>query len=540
MSEKIKESIAEHIEITAIDVDTYLRNVKYGDDDTYIPSDFALEFVTFIKLVNGGEGEENTTPVMHLRMLDNLDNGSRNVANMIFRGGAKTTIMGEYLFLYLGVYGRLPTFGKVDIALYLSDSIDNGVKSMRKNLEFRRENSEFLMKYIPHAKFTDIRWEFTNIEGNKFLVKAYGAKTGIRGAKEMAKRPQLAVMDDLVSDDDARSPTVIQAIKDTVHKAVEYALHPKRSKRIWLGTPFNANDPLYEAVESGVWDVSVYPVCEKFPCSRAEFVGAWEDRFDYDYVNEKYQNALAQGKVDGFYQELMLQIMSDDDRLVHDDDIQWYMLPHLLERRDNFNFYITTDFATSEKDSADFSFISVWAVNHKGYYFWVDGVCARQTMDKNIDDLFRLCSTYNPLSVGVEVSGQQGGFIPWIQREMFSRNIFFTLASSGNEKKPGIRPVGTKLERFNIVVPDFKMKRFYFPTEKKSSAPVKELLLELSQASVGGFRSKHDDGLDTISMLPSMQLWLPSEDSQWSKMGRNIWGVDDDFDSTSSLSSYIV
>ena len=540
MSEKIKESIAEHIEITAIDVDTYLRNVKYGDDDTYIPSDFALEFVTFIKLVNGGEGEENTTPVMHLRMLDNLDNGSRNVANMIFRGGAKTTIMGEYLFLYLGVYGRLPTFGKVDIALYLSDSIDNGVKSMRKNLEFRRENSEFLMKYIPHAKFTDIRWEFTNIEGNKFLVKAYGAKTGIRGAKEMAKRPQLAVMDDLVSDDDARSPTVIQAIKDTVHKAVEYALHPKRSKRIWLGTPFNANDPLYEAVESGVWDVSVYPVCEKFPCSRAEFVGAWEDRFDYDYVNEKYQNALAQGKVDGFYQELMLQIMSDDDRLVHDDDIQWYMLPHLLERRDNFNFYITTDFATSEKDSADFSFISVWAVNHKGYYFWVDGVCARQTMDKNIDDLFRLCSTYNPLSVGVEVSGQQGGFIPWIQREMFSRNIFFTLASSGNEKKPGIRPVGTKLERFNIVVPDFKMKRFYFPTEKKSSAPVKELLLELSQASVGGFRSKHDDGLDTISMLPSMQLWLPSEDSQWSKMGKNIWGVDDDFDSTSSLSSYIV
>ena len=540
MSEKIKESIAEHIEITAIDVDTYLRNVKYGDDDTYIPSDFALEFVTFIKLVNGGEGEENTTPVMHLRMLDNLDNGSRNVANMIFRGGAKTTIMGEYLFLYLGVYGRLPTFGKVDIALYLSDSIDNGVKSMRKNLEFRRENSEFLMKYIPHAKFTDIRWEFTNIEGNKFLVKAYGAKTGIRGAKEMAKRPQLAVMDDLVSDDDARSPTVIQAIKDTVHKAVEYALHPKRSKRIWLGTPFNANDPLYEAVESGVWDVSVYPVCEKFPCSRAEFVGAWEDRFDYDYVNEKYQNALAQGKVDGFYQELMLQIMSDDDRLVHDDDIQWYMLPHLLERRDNFNFYITTDFATSEKDSADFSFISVWAVNHKGYYFWVDGVCARQTMDKNIDDLFRLCSAYNPLSVGVEVSGQQGGFIPWIQREMFSRNIFFTLASSGNEKKPGIRPVGTKLERFNIVVPDFKMKRFYFPNEKKSSAPVKELLLELSQASVGGFRSKHDDGLDTISMLPSMQLWLPSEDSQWSKMGRNIWGVDDDFDSTSSLSSYIV
>ena len=533
-------SAAEHIDIKAIDVDSYLRSVNYADDGLYVPSDFALEFITFIKLVNGSEGEENTTPVMHLKMLDNLDNGSKNVANMIFRGGAKTTIMGEYLFLYLAVYGRLPKFGKVDVALYLSDSIDNGVKSMRKNLEYRRENSEFLMKYIPTAKFTDIRWEFINIEGNKFLVKAYGAKTGIRGAKEMAKRPQLAVMDDLVSDDDARSPTVIQAIKDTVHKAVEYALHPKRSKRIWLGTPFNANDPLYEAVESGVWDVSVYPVCEKFPCSREEFVGAWEDRFDYDYVNEKYQNALAQGKVDGFYQELMLQIMSDDDRLVLESDIQWYSLSHLMERKSSFNFYITTDFATSEKDSADFSFISVWAVNHKGYYFWVDGVCARQTMDKNIDDLFRLCSQYNPNSVGIEVSGQQGGFIPWVQREMFAKNIFFTLASSGNENNPGIRPVGSKLERFNVVVPDFKLKRFYFPMEKKTSPAVKEMLLELSQASVGGFRSKHDDALDTISMLPAMKLWLPSEENTWSQSSNNIWGIEDDYSDVSNLSSYIV
>lgn len=537
---RLNMSQAEYIHIEPIDIDKYLRDVKYDSDANYVPSDFALEFVTFIKLVNGGEGEENLTPVIHLKMLDNLDNGSTNVANMIFRGGAKTTIMGEYLFLYLATYGRLPTFGKVNIALYLSDSIDNGVKSMRKNLEFRRENSEFLMKYIPHAKFTDIRWEFTNIEGNKFLVKAYGAKTGIRGAKEMAKRPELAVMDDLVSDDDARSPTVIAAIKDTVHKAVEYALHPKRSKRIWLGTPFNANDPLYEAVESGVWHTSVYPVCEKFPCSREDFRGAWEDRFDYDYVNEKYQNAMAQGKVKDFYQELMLQIMSDEDRLVLDSDIQWYNLTNLMQRKDNFNFYITTDFATSEKTSADFSFISVWAVNDKGFFFWVDGVCERQTMDKNIDDLFRLVSQYKPQSVGIEVSGQQGGFIPWIQREMFTKNIFFTLASNENSTNPGIRPTGTKLERFNIVVPDFKLKRMYFPIEKKTSKPLKEMLLELSQASVGGFRSKHDDALDTISMLPAMQIWRPSEEQHWKINENNIWEQESDDDSSSSLNNYIV
>ena len=39
-------------------------------------------------------------------------------------------------------------------------------------------------------------------------------------------------------------------------------------------------------------------------------------------------------------------------------------------------------------------------------------------MDKNIDDLFVLAQKYKPLSVGIEVTGQQEGFIPWIKSEM--------------------------------------------------------------------------------------------------------------------------
>ena len=35
---------------------------------------------------------------------------------------------------------------------------------------------------------------------------------------------------------------------------------------------------------------------------------------------------------------------------------------------------------------------------------------------------------------------------------------------------------------------------------------------ELQLVSVTGFKSKHDDAADTISMLASMPLWLPSEE----------------------------
>ena len=324
----------------------YLNEVTYHNDENYVPSTFALEFLTFIKLVNGKEGEENKSPTVHLKMLDTICDGKEMVANMCHRGMAKTTVMGEYLFLYLAVYGELPNFGKVNFALYVSDSMDNGAKSMRNNLEFRWNNSEFLQHYIPSAKFTDLKCQFTNIDGETFILKLFGAKTGVRGTKEQGKRPQLAVLDDLISDEDARSPVVISKIEDTIYKAVTYALGTGRRKLIWSGTPFNARDPLYKAVESGAWSVNVFPVCERFPCSRKEFKGSWPDRFTYDYVNDKYESAKKLGKIDTFNQELMLRIMSDEDRLIDDAEIQWYRNRQTIinrVERGAYNCYITTD-----------------------------------------------------------------------------------------------------------------------------------------------------------------------------------------------------
>ncbi len=860
-------------------VEDYLKATDYRVDPSYVPSQFALMFVNFIKLVNGEEGEENKTPIVHYYMLDKITNRGSRILNLCHRGIAKTTVMGEYLFLFIAVYGELPELGQVDLALYVSDSIENGVKNMRKNLEHRWDKSDFLKMFVPTIHFTDIRWEFNNIDGKKFIVKGYGAKalaldtelhtldgrttieeckvgdrifgadgklttitaksevfhkpmyrlqladgrslkvsedhlnpvvintnpnntvrwedkvlttlellqqplthtkkgnlrhrgtstkalvfvkniepleypeavlpvdpytlgvvigdgrirkecgsveltvdavelahyhtqipyefgaiyrdprsnavtqsirglgkrlkamelnvrgeqkfipyeyflgsieqrlsllqglmdtdgtvsengrlsftstsyqlvddlaclvrslggtaskickhshaeayrvelwmgvnpfrlprkaarfipkqkhtavvaieqiadepsqciavdneehqfvaecyfrthnTGVRGAKEMGKRPQLAVLDDLISDEDARSATVIAAVEDTVYKAVNYALHPTKNMIIWSGTPFNAKDPLYKAVESGAWVVNVFPVCEQFPCSREEFRGSWPDRFTYDYVKKQYDDAVKLGKIDTFNQELMLRIMSDEDRLIQDHDIAWYKIDAVLRNKQRFNFYITTDFATSEKQKADYSVISVWAYNNAGDWLWVDGICKRQTMDKNIDDLFRLAQTYRPQQVGIEVTGQQQGFVNWIQGEMLNRNIYFPLASDSNSGAPGIRPNTNKLVRFNTMVPFFKARKVFFPVEKKNSEPVAEAMNELELATPGGFKSKHDDFIDTISMLASLTPWKPSEEAPLRSAEGGMWEADIEEDDNDRLASYIV
>jgi predicted phage terminase large subunit-like protein len=530
-------------------VDDYLNEVDFqvlNQNGGYIPTKFALEFMNFIKLVNGDKGEENRTPVMHLVMLDKLQGKEEKIANLCARGTAKTTLFMEYFTLYLAVFGKLPNFGEVSGMLYVSDSMDNGVKSARNSIEFRYNNSEFMQYWVPDARFTENYLEFKNRSGHQFGVKMFGAKSGIRGTKIFNQRPVIAVMDDLVSDADSKSQTAMQAIKDTVYSGVQYALHPTRRKMILNGTPFNKGDIVYEAIESGAWKVNVWPICESFPCKREDFRGAWEDRFTYEYVKTQYESAVKEGNLKSFFQELMLRITNDESRLVQEADIGWVSRKEILNNKQDYNFYITTDFATSSKQTADYVVISVWAYSKLGEWIWVDGIVERQTMTPSVNDLFRLVEEYQPQGVGIEISGQQQGFVDWLMMEMTNREKYFNLTHQ--DGKPGIRPATDKLSRFNMVVPLFKAGKIKFSEEMRASRVLGIFLEQISMVTKDGIKGK-DDCVDTVSMLQYMNPWIPSGNAvssanpQGKEIPRQFWGsMDADPGATddSNYGSYMV
>lgn len=523
-------------------LEDYVNEVDYALlNSTYVPSVEAIAMVNFIKMVNGAKGEENKTPVMHLMMYDDLIHKNDNLF-VVHRGGAKTTVIHEYVFLYIAVYGTFFKWGVQDVAIYVSDTMENGVRNMREQLEHRWNDSAFLQQYVPYTKFTEDRWEFQNIDGKKFFVKGFAAMTGVRGFKKYGKRPTWCGFDDLLSDKNAKSPTIMEDIENVIYKAASEALHPSKRKICWTGTPFSKKDSLYKAAGSGAWNVRAFPICEKFPCKPEEFKGSWDDRFTYESTLENYTKKLKNGKISAFNQELMLKIASEEDRIIQDCDINWFSRTTLLANRESYNFYITTDFATSERQSADYSVISVWAYNNKGMWFLVDGVCKRQLMDANINDLFRLAQQYQPQAVGIEVTGQQGGFIQWIQGEMLTRNQWFPLASDGNNNKPGIKPNTNKMARFNTVVPWFKKGIILLPMEWRGKHElVIEMEDELSSATLEGFKSKHDDAIDTVSMLSVLKPWKPSTEVQIHQDDSGIW--EDSYiyeEDSGSLSSYIV
>ena len=150
-------------------VDQWLDEIDYAflNDGSYTPTPFALQFINFIKLVNGGTGESHPSPVVHMAMLDKLTTKRTRLANLCSRGLGKTTLFIEYLFLYVAVFGEIEGFGEISGMIYVSDSMENGVKSARKNIEYRYNNSEFLQYWVPKIVFTDAYIEAENRELRK-------------------------------------------------------------------------------------------------------------------------------------------------------------------------------------------------------------------------------------------------------------------------------------------------------------------------------------------------------------------------------------
>jgi len=495
-----------------ISVDEHLDNIDYTSQ--YSPTVSSVYFTNFIKLVEDGE-PENKTPVVHLRILDSIFTRHQSTAIMSHRGIAKSTLM-EYILWHCAVFGYIPDgVGKfkVDFALYISDAIDNGVKTMRKSIDSRFERSNFLRKHIKEIKTTETRLEFTRINGTKFIVRMYGAATGVRGARELGQRPTLAILDDLVQKEElARSKPFIESINSTVYSDVEDAMHPTKRKVIWLGTPFNQGDPLYEAIESGAWKTSVYPIAERFPCTREEFKGSWEERFTYDAVMTTYKKRLAAGLVDKFYRELMLKVSSEDEQVLDVNDIIEVSELDIS----SCNIYITTDFATSEKEKADYSVISVWALTQDKEYVLIDGICKRQLMDANVEDLMEFIARYRPFGVSIERSGAQKGFIEWIKGKMIERGLYTQILGNIGSNQEGVYPSKDKLSRFMEVVPLFRSGKVKYLSSLDSSYK-SELLNELKNVTISGIKSKHDDVLDTISMLILSELIFPDSGGNYSE-----------------------
>lgn len=567
--EKNEKGIFKILEDGKVSVDKLLDVVDMKLD-WYVPSNDAIKFMIFLRLVLGEE-PENTNPKTHYFMLDcifkspnvkqyfderniDFDRLNKKIVILCTREFSKSVLI-TFLILFMADEGRMPGFGKVNYGIYVSDSMRNGVRNTFNTLEKVYLASKYLRSRFEHARFTDAEMNLTRkprtkkeielyekhvtIEGNKpetmpdrmkrtFSVKGVGAETGTRGTREALSRPQFAIFDDLVAGEkDAESDTILGNIESTIDSDVLKGLSGNGHFAILIGTPYNKKDPVYKRIEEGTWLPVVFPRAREMyeGITRDEFVSVWEDRHRYENCARDFEDAMiAKNAGNGMpmrklMQEYYLRISSDEDRMISDKMINWYKRDKIMSKLNQYNLYMTTDFTTTGNAGSDLSGTAMWALGSNNDWFLLDISLRKKELTEQYKDVFSMVNTwtrynYRGVTAGIEVDGGQRAHIQAIKDKMVERNEWFTIGSQRGAK-PGSEGIMSRLEggnkhwRFRLSLPLFQNHKIWFPEELKDTPDMKELIEELEYVTYQGFGSKYDDGCDLISQLMMMESITP-------------------------------
>ena len=488
----------------------------------YVPTTESIKFISFIRMSGN---ESNASPVAHYKIGDALfSKDEKDWYTLIecLRGMGKSTLI-EYAVIYVASLGTWPNFGDVPFMVFLGASQDGNVKQFFKNVASKVENSPFLRELLTVPRCVDNEIEMINNKGVETIVTGRGMNTNWRGVRsKTGKRPSVLIADDILGNDVMTSTTIRETVETNWFNSALPALDPMKHKVFYIGTPLSDQDLLAKLKNSDTYNVIRFPLCPRFPVEEANFESIWPERFTYAYTIKMYNQFISTGKSRSFYTEYMLELTDLTALIVEPDNIKWFDPTLLMKNKNQYNFYVATDWATSVKKKADYSCIAVFAVASNGAWFLVDGQAKRQTMQENLEDVFYYVRKWKPLSVGMETSGQQGGFLSIINTMMMEKNVWFQLARKRGSKEPGIRPTKDKLHRFVTgVAPMFEQGKVWLPRPEllKLSNPnlftlVNEMEDELSKLTMtGGVEALgHDDAIDLLNQLSEMELYSPSED----------------------------
>lgn len=550
-----------------VTVDRLLDNVdlKLG---WYIPSNYAIEFMLFIRLVLGDEPENsnpkahyffidcifqqpNVKPFFMIRGIDYEDLKDRIII-LASREFSKSTLVA-YMFLYMAAKGEIPGFGKVNYGIYIADSMRNNVETTMKTIRSVYMESSYLRSLFEETRLIQTEVNFIRKPTSEKDIKAYhthvivnggkkeevpgrmkrtfslvgiGASTGGRGSRDGLARPDFTVFDDMIpSEKDAASDTILRAVESTIDADILPGMNNNNNFSIMIGTPYSKKDPVYRRIEQGTWLPIVFPRGESLPDKKEEdFVSVWPDRHSFRNCNRDYRKAVKakkegdNGVMRRLLQEHYLRISSSEDRMISDTMIQWYKRADLQHKLYEYNLYGTSDYTTTGEQGSDLSGQAMWAVSSNSDYFLLDLCLRKQEMDAQYKETARMANYWGRLArgvqFGVETDGQQKAHIFTLKERMIRDNEYFTIAKQkgakqGNEGILSRLEGGNKHWRFRMMLPLWQNKKIWLPEELKDTPDMIELLEELRYVTYEGFGSKYDDGCDLISQLGMMDIIFP-------------------------------
>lgn len=341
---------------------------------------------------------------------------------------------------------------------------------------------------------TDFIVEFE--DGHQARVIAKGSGQSLRGVKWDGKRPDLIVCDDLENEElvlnkDRRaafrkwfSGTLIPCrAKHGIIRVVGTILHTDSQLNRFMPRLGKRDQPCYIddlkelSNPKAIWRSARYRAHDKLLTK-----SLWPEHKSVQWLRTERQTFIDGGLSDLWAQE-MLNVPFDESTAPFKRADFTEMKKE--EQEQNLNYYISTDFATQEKQKSDYSAFIVAGMNSEGTLYIIKVIQQRMESPEILETLFLLAKRYDPLSVFVETGQIWNTLKPLVFNEMSRTGEFFTI-----EELPSITDKRSRTAsiraRMRVGAVRFDKMADWYPD-------LEEECLRFPQG--------HDDQVDALSLL---------------------------------------
>ena len=238
---------------------------------------------------------KDETPQMHEEMCALLYDPHRRVAEMAFRGAAKSTWIEEYVCLNA-------LFKDTEFTLIVGPKWESACERLAP-IRNELENNEFIIDLFGDQRGAS--WSADElILANRVKVKAIGVGQSMRGTKHNDERPDEAVIDDLEDEESVRTEDSRRKVERWFNGTLLPALHPTRGRVRFVGTAIHPKSLIVKKCKDPEWLSRVFPIIN-IDLDTGEEKSAWPSRFPLDWIKKTRQDYINDGNFIEFQQEYM-------------------------------------------------------------------------------------------------------------------------------------------------------------------------------------------------------------------------------------------
>lgn len=413
--------------------------------------------------------------------LHDLDEGKiREIVWIAFRESAKTTF-AKLFIIWLIAYGKrkyvnVDSFDRENAERILFDIAFELVNN--NNLK-----ADFGILFSKERGIDQIKQNRINnfVCENGTRVEAHSTQESVRGRIHLNQRPDFLLLDDIETNKTKESEAYTKQVKDHITEAMA-GMSPD-GYMLYLGNYISEYGNIQWLIDRAKIDKRIrvrnVPVMiDDKPTWEGKYALTDEEAKKTGKVSIEDKQRQLGSLV--FSYEMMNKPIDEMSAEFKRQYAQPITEHEVLQKETNC--YITIDSAVSEKDSADFTGITINRVDRFNKWF-VKTYRLKVNSKELIDHLFYLHKVYTPKYLGLEETTFTMAIEPFIQEEMRKRQVFFSITPI---KHKGIH----KETRIRGLIPRWENKSIFLVGDNL------ELLDEMRTFPLG----QHDDVLDSLSM----------------------------------------